>query len=175
MTWPAGRVLSEYVVRRGMMGKSVLELGSGTGLVGIAAAKASAGRVFITDQRVLLPIMTSNVELNDLSPLVQAEELNWGEPLPTYARELDVILAADCVYYEPAYPLLIQTLRDLCTTNPGVEILFCYRQRRKADKKVFLPMLKKAFTVREVTDDQNKAAYSQKGVCLLTLTPKSRE
>ena len=88
------QVLSEYVVRRGMTGKTVLELGSGTGLVGIAAAKAGAGRVFITDQAyvilhspwggvdgslrsVLLPIMRSNVELNELSPLVQAEELNW--------------------------------------------------------------------------------------------------
>lgn len=72
-TWPAGRashhgrssnltslnvfirvqVLTDYLVRRGpqaMDGKRCLELGSGTGLVGIAAAKLGAGSVYITDQ-----------------------------------------------------------------------------------------------------------------------------
>jgi hypothetical protein len=45
---------------------------------------------------------------------------------------VDLILAADCVYFEPAFPLLVQTLSSLCTVaSDRCEILFCYKQRRK--------------------------------------------
>jgi protein N-lysine methyltransferase METTL21A len=53
IAWPAGEVLSRYVVRRGRdywQGKRVLELGSGTGLVGLVAGYLGAHAV-ITDQR----------------------------------------------------------------------------------------------------------------------------
>lgn len=73
----------------------MLELGSGTGLVGLIAAVLGAN-VWITDQacvyhsivkshdvndenalRPLLEIMSRNVELNKLSDRVQVLELNW--------------------------------------------------------------------------------------------------
>ena len=40
------------------------------------------------------------------------------------------MLAADCVYFEPAFPLLVNTLKDIATDN--TDILFCYKKRRKA-------------------------------------------
>ena len=43
---------------------------------------------------------------------------------------MDLILAADCVYFEPAFPLLVTTLVDL-TRDQEPEILFCYKNRRK--------------------------------------------
>ena len=54
-----------------------------------------------------------------------------GERLPTMGP-LDVILAADCVYFEPAFPLLVQTLEDLAIQNgKQPDFLFCYKKRRK--------------------------------------------
>jgi ribosomal protein L11 methylase PrmA len=53
IAWPAGEVLSQYIVRRGRdywQGKRVLELGSGTGLVGLVAGYLGAQTV-VTDQR----------------------------------------------------------------------------------------------------------------------------
>jgi hypothetical protein len=53
IAWPAGEVLSQYLVHRGpefMQGRRVLELGSGTGLVGLVAAQLGASKVTITDQ-----------------------------------------------------------------------------------------------------------------------------
>ena len=43
----------------------------------------------------------------------------------------DLILAADCVYFEPAFPLLVRTLVDL-VPDSKTEVLFCYKKRRKA-------------------------------------------
>ncbi|THH04703.1 hypothetical protein EW146_g10113 [Bondarzewia mesenterica] len=208
VTWPAGEVLARYLARRGpraLAGKNVLELGSGTGLVGLVAALLGA-RVCITDQAPLIPLIHRNVALNRLSPsLCIPAELNWGDPLPaSLPRPLHLILAADCVYFEPAFPLLVHTLTQLVPTPtppdlnahaPDPEILFCYKKRRKADKR-FFALLKKHFTwtdVRapfrshipgpltrhtipppplQVIDDPNRASYARETISLLTLRRK---
>ncbi|KAG6903314.1 hypothetical protein C0995_013067 [Termitomyces sp. Mi166 len=200
ITWPAGevcssplgrdvsddgKVLSSYLTKRGpefVHGRNILELGSGTGLVGLVAAKlqlqktTSAGTstpsVYITDQAPLLEIMDRNVQLNDLSSTVAVAELNWGTPLPPSLSVPDLVLAADCVYFEPAFPLLVQTLCDLVDAGTGdkeTEILFCYKKRRKADKR-FFNMLGKAFSWDEVTDDPDKVAYNREAITLLRLS-----
>jgi hypothetical protein len=48
----------------------------------------------------------------------------------------NLILAADCVYFEPAFPLLVRTLCGLAA-DEQIEVLFCYKKRRK----VHLPLL----------------------------------
>ena len=139
----------------------------------------------------LLDIMNRNVEMNTLSDTVKVLELNWswspslhlvlgytylhhlwylssGSPLPEDLPQMDVILAADCVYFEPAFPLLVQTLKDLANASSTCEFLFCYKKRRKArycffsllwgmlllngfqaDKR-FFTLLKKEFSWEEV-------------------------
>ncbi|KAG6919270.1 hypothetical protein DXG01_007402, partial [Tephrocybe rancida] len=163
IAWPAGEILSSYITKRGpkfLQGRTILELGSGTGLVGLVAGKlqrrgensmVSAPSVWITDQAPLLDIMRRNVQLNDLGSTVDVAELDWGIPLPSTLPVPDLVLAADCVYFEPAFPLLAQTLFDLTEAGIGdkeVEILFCYKKRRKADKR-FFGLLGKNFTWTE--------------------------
>ncbi|KAF7978323.1 hypothetical protein HWV62_941 [Athelia sp. TMB] len=107
IAWPAGQVLAKYLVDLGpsvVQGKKILEVGSGTGLVGLVAAALGARQVWITDQ--------------------------LGGIIPERILPVDIVLAADCVYYEPAFPLLVQTLSDL-VTDAKTEVLFCYKKRRK--------------------------------------------
>lgn len=52
------QVLSSYLLQRGssfLKSKTALELGSGTGLVGLVAAYVGAEHVWITDQRSVYP------------------------------------------------------------------------------------------------------------------------
>lgn len=53
-----------------------------------------------------------------------------------------MILAADCVYFEPAFPLLVQTLTQLSDVN--TEILFCYKKRRKVMSGTSVAIISKA-------------------------------
>ncbi|KAF8845623.1 hypothetical protein BDN67DRAFT_961214 [Paxillus ammoniavirescens] len=171
IAWPAGEVLANYLTIRGegyCKGRSILELGSGTGLVGLVAA-ALGGDVWITDQAPLLDIMRANVRLNHLESSIAISELNWGEALSSEIPRPDMILAADCVYFEPAFPLLVDTLSKLATER--TEILFCYKKRRKADKR-FFTLLKKHFSWKEIEDDPNAAKYNQEAISLLTLKRK---
>ncbi|KAG1820553.1 putative methyltransferase-domain-containing protein [Suillus subaureus] len=171
IAWPAGEVLSNYIAFRGigyLQGKKIVELGSGTGLVGLVAG-ALGGTVWITDQAPLLGIMQQNVTLNGLQSCVSVRELNWGETLSSDIPPPELILAADCVYFEPAFPLLVQTLSEMAIGG-STEILFCYKKRRKADKR-FFTMLKKKFSWEEAYDP-NREVYNREAISLLTLTKR---
>ncbi|KAI9575006.1 putative methyltransferase-domain-containing protein [Boletus coccyginus] len=173
IAWPAGEVLANYLAFRGercCAGKTILELGSGTGLVGLVAGRLG-GRVWITDQAPLLDIMHANVQLNQLESSVVVSELNWGETLPPGIPRPDLILAADCVYFEPTFPLLVKTLSELATER--TELLFCYKKRRKADKR-FFTLLKKEFDWREIEDDPSRERYNREAISLLMLHRKPR-
>ncbi|GLB33496.1 putative S-adenosyl-L-methionine-dependent protein-lysine N- methyltransferase [Lyophyllum shimeji] len=179
IAWPAGEILSSYLVKRGptyVQGRTIIELGSGTGLVGLVAgtlagrAKDERAKVWITDQAPLLDIMRQNVRANALEANVAVAELNWGSLIPPEIPAPDLILAADCVYFEPAFPLLVQTLRDLVDRNAEseTEVLFCYKKRRKADKR-FFGMLKKSFSWTEVMDDPDRETSNREAITLLRL------
>ncbi|KAH7100606.1 putative methyltransferase-domain-containing protein, partial [Auriculariales sp. MPI-PUGE-AT-0066] len=171
IAWPAGQVLSQYLVNTRsdtLCGKRILELGSGTGLVGLVAGMLGA-QVTVTDQAQLLALMHKNVALNALEENVAVAELDWANPIPHAMLDPDIVLAADCVYFEPAFPLLVSTLKNLATQR--TEILFCYKRRRKADKR-FFALLGKEFTWTHVQDDPNKATYERDGIYLYRLTKK---
>jgi protein N-lysine methyltransferase METTL21A len=80
-------------------------------------------------------------------------------PVPEALASPDIILAADCVYFEPAFPLLQSTLRRL-TEGRNVEVYMAYKKRRKvltfgfssnikADKRFFTG-IRKDFDIVEV-------------------------
>jgi len=95
-----------------------------------------------------------------------------GEPLTDTIPPPDLILAADCVYFEPAFPLLVKTLSDL-VVDEKTEVLFCYKKRRKGDKR-FFALLKKKFTWTEVMDNPDREDYSREQICLMRLVKRLR-
>lgn len=167
--WPAAEVLGAYIAsmpsryapdaqdlalaRHPWCGKSIVELGSGTGLIGFLVAKLGIGcTTWITDQVPMLPLMAENAQLNpDMIDACHVAELNWGEPLPPdVPAHPDVLLMADCVYREEAFQPLVDTLVAMST--PTTEILFCYHKRRRADKR-FFTLLRRHFDQEDVKDD----------------------
>ena len=158
--WPAGMVLAKYVLshlRHGLGEKAILEIGAGGGLVGLAVAKGSHLNVplLVTDQQPMLALMQRNIELNDLQDRVKPVVYDWGSTPPripsnsfgTEGGFADIVLAADCVYFEPAFPLLLQSLTDII--GPSTTCYFCFKKRRKADWR-FIKSLQKAFDVSPV-------------------------
>ncbi|KAJ5715016.1 uncharacterized protein N7483_012197 [Penicillium malachiteum] len=174
--WPAGMVLAKYLLTRhqsDLSDKSIVELGAGGGLVGLAVARGCKINLplHITDQLPMFSLMNDNIELNGFKSTVMASILNWGEPLPgNIPSKPAVILAADCVYFEPAFPLLITTLQDLL--GPDSVCYFCFKRRRRADLR-FMKMAKKAFDVVEIRDDPNATSYNRENIFLFSIRLKS--
>ncbi|CAI7666780.1 unnamed protein product [Penicillium pancosmium] len=97
-----------------------LELGSGTGLVGLsfAALKGKSATIHLTDLPEIVPNLAHNASLNvELMKTSEASVttgvLDWSvtpNPLPTAEERFDVILAADPLY-SPLHPkLLVDTI-----------------------------------------------------------------
>ena len=108
--------------------------------------------ILISDLDILLPLQAHNIALNSLSSdSIISIELPWGSEvpssLPASHRHPDTLLAADCVYFEPAFPLLQETMLLLMTEE--TICWFCHKKRRKADMRFILEM-KKKFVVREI-------------------------
>jgi predicted nicotinamide N-methyase len=118
--------------------------------------------IHITDQLPMFDLMKRNISLNNLSSKVEASIYDWGDaPTASVPPHPDVILAADCVYFEPAFPLLQKTLQDLIGENT-----VCYfKKRRRADLH-FMKVAKKMFKVEEVQDDPDKEVYSRENLFL---------
>jgi hypothetical protein len=111
----------------------------------------------------MLALMQQNIVLNDLHN-VRASIYDWGETVPANVPAApDIIIAADCVYFEPAFPLLQKTLQDL--VGPQTVCYFCFKKRRRADLH-FMKAAKKLFDVREVMNDPDGAQYVRENVFL---------
>jgi len=124
--------------------------------------------VHITDQEPMLALMRSNILLNSLEDRVEASVYDWGagkRPASVPAQP-DVVLAADCVYFEPAFPLLLQTLEELI--GPETVCYFCFKRRRRADMQ-FLKAARKAFVVVDVEDDPERESYAKANIFLYVM------
>jgi protein N-lysine methyltransferase METTL21A len=176
--WPAGMALSKYMLRYHgegtFKGKSITEIGAGGGLVGLAVAlgcEINEGiKVQITDQVPMLSLMKKNIALNGLEHRVEALVYDWGNTPPEgLYLQPDIVLAADCVYFEPAFPLLLSTLEDLI--GPKTICYFCFKKRRKADMRFIRDMMKK-FSVRYV-DYEDKESDQREGLFLYEVTKRN--
>lgn len=95
-----------------------------------------------------------------------------GEPLPVEVlkEKPNLILAADCVYFEPAFPLLLSTLEDLLDLCQEAVIYFCFKKRRRADMQ-FMKNARKKFHVEEI-EDEERETFSREGLFLYTFKRK---
>lgn len=106
--WASGQVLAAYLLANPNLvkGKTVADIGSGSGVVAVAAALAGAAQVWACDiDEDARMASLFNGELNGVK-LEQADSL---DALP---KNLDLIVAADILYDKDNYPLLEQ-LREL--------------------------------------------------------------
>lgn len=164
VVWDAAVVMCMYLElgKVELKGKRAIELGAGTGLVGIVAALLGA-KVTITDREPALDFLFANVKANlppDSQGSVVVSELTWGQDLERYpAGGFDLVLGADIVYLEDTFVPLLQTLDHLCS-DTAVVLLAC-KIRYKRDTN-FLSMLKQRFRVEEVFYDKQRDIHVYK-------------
>lgn len=111
--WMSDQVPSEYDFN----GKTVVELGAGTGLPGLTAAKLGASKVILTDIQQLIPVLQKNVEVNELGDRMTVCLFVWGSELPVQLSELehvDLVLLSDVFFDASDMSALAKTLKEVC-------------------------------------------------------------
>jgi predicted nicotinamide N-methyase len=97
--WAGGQALARYLLDHPaqVAGRSVLDFGSGSGLVAIAAAKAGAAAVLAADiDHFAVAAIAANAVLNGVVISVATEDL-----LDTVSSRWDVVTAGDVCYEQP--------------------------------------------------------------------------
>ncbi len=105
--WASGLALARFLAEQPhwVKGKRVLDFGAGSGVAGIAAAKAGALEVVACDLDPLaIAACKANADLNDV-------RLNYSADFFAEADRFDLILVADVLYDRANLPLLDHFLR----------------------------------------------------------------
>ncbi|WP_411970673.1 class I SAM-dependent methyltransferase [Mesorhizobium sp. CA14] len=117
--WAGGAVLARYVLDRPSIvaGKRVLDLGAGSGLVGIAAAKAGARAVIAAEiDGNGVVALRLNAEANGVAIEIRDEDVTDGPP-----PAVDLVLAGDVFYAQDVGQRMMPFL-DRCLTA-GIDVL----------------------------------------------------
>jgi predicted nicotinamide N-methyase len=146
--WPATR----------LSGASVLDIGAGTGVFGLAAAAAGARVVMADYEPTVLDQLQANAYANAavLEGSVRCQRLDWCSPADSDATSLadswpfDLIVAADLLYNDTEYswPDLAQTLAKIAT--PETDVLVGYELRHNVDAGNFFRLAERWFDVEAI-------------------------
>lgn len=151
-TWEAALHLGNYLCTHAsdlVHGKSILELGAGTGYVSVLCSKhLGASHALATDgSDDVVSSLSTNFYLNGLqdSSVVEGKELRWGQallggehPQWNHGRQIDLVLGADLTYDGSGIPALVSTFGELFDLYPKVKIIIAATVRNPTTFQRFL-------------------------------------
>lgn len=140
---------------------SILELGTGCGLVGLVLASMSKNcRLILTDlDEDSLRLATRNAQKSRevFDSVWECSTLEWSEPHKFRADEnLALVVASDCIYNSDSIPDLVRTIAHLVrrTREPpkaslGPRVLVSTKRRHSSEDMFFDLMSKAGFKQQE--------------------------
>lgn len=163
----------------------VLELGSGTGLVGIAAAITLGANVTVTDLPHVIPNLQYNADANAEAVAagggnVEVAALRWGKEgdgdVEMIGKDFDLILASDVVYHDHLYEPLLYTLRLVMDgenkKKKKTKVFVMAHLRRWKKESSFFKKAKKLFDV-DVIHVDSPCEGSRIGVVVYRFSQKN--
>lgn len=183
-TWRSAVALARWVWynRRKVCGQAVCELGAGTALPGLLAAKCGASPTYLTDRAdapAVLKNCAAGCALNGLAePAVKVRALDWGyfddfDMLPPF----DLILGADVLYEPNEFEDAIATVAVLLRLgSPGATFVTTV-QNRSPDRLLAHLMQRHGLSSVEIPlravyheSEQDEADIENEVIHLLVLT-----
>jgi len=150
--WDCAVVLAKFLEHRNdlepafLQGRTVVELGAGTGIAGIAAGYLG-GEVTITDVAAVVGALEHNAGLNPAAVArVSAAALDWLDARSwekvrgRHPGGIDVVLGADIVWVHELIGPMVRTMRDLC--GEGTVVYFAYQSRSSRGDEVLFAALR---------------------------------
>jgi len=104
--------------------KSIIELGCGTALASISAARLGASSVLATDSNPeVLSLAQRNIERNKLSDVAKTATIQWGLLDATeYESYADVVIGSDLTYNSGSWLALAETM--VTVLKPGGIVIY---------------------------------------------------
>nr|DBA32824.1 TPA: hypothetical protein GDO54_000585 [Pyxicephalus adspersus] len=149
--WEAALNLCSYFEEQKLnfKGKKIIELGAGTGVVGILLSLLG-GDVTLTDLPHTLPQIQKNVAANvPDGHSLNVCALSWGLDQTKFPQDYDFVIGADIVYLKETYDYLLQTLQHLSCSSTTI-FLSSKMRAEHGTVEFFQDFLPKHFNVKLV-------------------------
>lgn len=133
--WPGGQALARYVLDHAatVSGKSVLDIGAGSGIASIASAMAGAARVVAADPDPLAgTAIAINACANDVEVGLAIADALEAKP------DVDIVLIGDLVY-EPELAVRVTRFLEWARSS-GVAVMVADRTTARRPPLPFLPL-----------------------------------
>jgi predicted nicotinamide N-methyase len=157
MVWEAAAMLADWLGTK-CAGARVVELGSGTGVLGLCLAQQGARKVVLTDRFDVLHLLRASVAANAIADVeVSVQELSWGGEEPMDLGEVDWLVASEVIYNGNLYDKLHATIVQIFRRNPTVQMVMSFERRSSEDR--WLAMMRATFervATHVLTTDKGK-------------------
>ena len=185
------KALESFFENNTLLGKNVLELGSGVGVVGISAA-ALGGNVVMTDLEYTKDQIETNIKRaqtvwgNEVGGNMHFQKLDWltdhelynnnihnnnvKQESFLYYEKFDYILGADIVWLEPLILPLVRLLDVITAANKNCKVLISYQSRSKRADDILFHNLAKKFVITELEKQHWPKGYETEKIKIIILT-----
>eukprot|EP00833_Pecoramyces_ruminatium_P018809 jgi/Orpsp1_1/1192841/evm.model.d7180000096265.2 len=158
LVWDGAYILANYLYHLKLRDKKCIELGCGTGLVGITAWTYGA-EVTLTDIEEVIPLVKENVSMNVDKILLETKSDNlklskdnikiqtlyWGKENCKVLENFDIVFGSEILYYSKSHKALIETLQHIC--NENTLCVFIYKTRNLGEEHFFELAKNEGFTI----------------------------
>eukprot|EP00439_Symbiodinium_sp_Y106_P060226 s1533_g8.t2 len=167
VVWDAAVFLAWYLCQNDWLCQNarILELGAGTGLVGLVAKALGAEGGLLSDLPMLVPLLEASISLNaawveDMAAI----SLDWEDPqcvknIRDIFKPQLLLLAADVVHERVPYLALLETIRHICDLRSpkATRLLLAHQDRQPEHTDRFLEAaLEQGFSSRVVARHANE-------------------
>lgn len=165
LVWPVAIDLCKYLMSQPELvkDKKVLELGAGTGAVGITCGLIGSNSVCISDLPECIPILNANLKSNLalVSPRTKmsVDTVRWGNKadIDLAVKDhggFDAIVGSDIIFHQPE-EVLSALVRTICeASNFATKVLIAYEDRvgMIEDEEFFFEPMRSHFQSLETVD-----------------------
>ena len=128
---------------------SVLELGSGSGFLGISLFLLGARSVLLTDLPPALPLLSKNAQANSrlldgITTYCQVSALDWSSS-SSFDHTYDLVVCSDCIYDEDLHSDLISVMMK--ALEKDAKILVSWQKRNIRTEEHFLRRLRAHYVI----------------------------
>ena len=143
-TWGSLLILAKRLVAIDLPSEDILELGAGTGLVGMMCAVKGA-RVMLTDLPEICENLQRNVELNQLDSNAQVYPLDWRDPSSFIAKHGDIqylmVVVADPIYSKHHPEWVVGAIRQFLKSGGTLLIQVPLREKFEEERSLLWQLL----------------------------------
>lgn len=156
--------------------KTIIELGAGTGILGIIAASLNAKKVIQTDKEECIKLIQINQKLNKeklgLKATLEAHTLDWTneEDYNKFSTEsIDYIIGSDLVWNPSLREPLFKCLSYLLNSQTSTEAILSFQIRDKEIMKFFELFIKDKYIIEKLPQALYDDNYQSEDIIIVRI------